>query len=500
MEVTRVLVIGLDSADRHLIDRWIGEGLLPTLQRLREKGVWGSMTPPPGLGNNAAWPSFFTGASPTKHGRYTYCMIAPRSYHTAKFGPDDYRCEPFWNSLCRAGRRVAILDVPKAPLAKDLNGVQIADWALHDPIYPRPCSWPTPWSVEVVERLGNDPVEMCDGHDGGVEQLLRLREALLVRIQRKTQFVCEVLERQEWDFATAVFADSHCAGHHFWHLHDASHRAHDPQARGKTGDLLQEIYVALDSALARVLESAGGQTRVIVFSALGMGPNNSGHDLLDEALRRFEKTPAVGEGRRLYRTLGVIKHWMPLRLRRRLGPLVQDQLANILLSRDRRSRRCFAEPHNDVLAGIRINVKGREPYGQVAPGADYESYCQHLGEQLGSLINLDSHRPAVKSVTHSRELYPQAPPGELPDLFVEWNKDTPIDRLGGPSIEPVSRSSRRHRTGDHTPDGFYIAAGPGLALRRAAAPATVLDIAPTVAAWLNVPLSEFETSPLPLLD
>ena len=191
---------------------------------------------------------------------------------------------------------------------------------------------------------------------------------------------------------------------------------------------------------------------------------------------------------------------MPLRLRRRLGPLVKDQLANVLLSRDRRNRSCFAEPHNDILAGIRINLQGREPQGRVAPGADYEDYCRHLENRLSSLINLDSQQPAVKSIRHSRELYPQAPPGELPDLFVEWNKESPIDRLGEPGIEPVRRTGRRHRTGDHTPDGFYIASGPGLTSGKAMDPVTVISIAPTVATWLDVPVSGFASSPLPVLD
>ena len=123
-----------------------------------------------------------------------------------------------------------------------------------------------------------------------------------------------------------------------------------------------------------------------------------------------------------------------------------------------------------------------------------------MERQLGALINLDSGRPAVQSVIRGRDLYADAAPGELPDLFVEWIKDTPIDRLGGPGIEPVERAHRRHRTGDHTPDGFYIAAGPGVARRRAVAPATILDIAPTVAAWLDVPLPNCETPPLPLQE
>jgi len=94
---------------------------------------------------------------------------------------------------------------------------------------------------------------------------------------------------------------------------------------------------------------------------IGIWPNHSGHDLLDEVLKRFKNTPASGKGRSLHESLSIIKHRVPLRLRRRVGPPLQDRLANLLLSRDRRNRLCFAEPHNDILAGIRINVKGREP-------------------------------------------------------------------------------------------------------------------------------------------
>jgi len=77
---------------------------------------------------------------------------------------------------------------------------------------------------------------------------------------------------------------------------------------------------------------------------------------------------------------------------------------------------------------------------------------------------------------------PTRRPGEFPDLLVEWNKDTPIVHLGGPAIEPVRRSRPRGRTGDHTPDGFYIASGPGLLPGHALELTALLDAAPMVAA------------------
>jgi len=162
---TPVLAIGLDSADRDLIDRWIADGSLPALGSLREAGVWGALSPPPGLGNNAAWPSFFTGAAPDVHGRYTYRTIAPRSYRVGAFAPGDYRCAPFWDALGAAGRRCAVVDVPKAPLSPAPIVVQVADWVLHDPIYPAPRSAPPAWVVAFQRRCGGAagrrPAEGC---------------------------------------------------------------------------------------------------------------------------------------------------------------------------------------------------------------------------------------------------------------------------------------------------------------------------------------------------
>lgn len=493
-----VFALGLDSMDRHLLERWMDDGTLPTLGKLRERGVFGAMMPPPGLGNNAAWPSFFTGSSPAKHGRYGYRMVSPGSYQTKDFSPSDYRKEPFWSELSRSGLRVAIIDVPKAPLSEKLNGIQLADWTIHDPIYSKTCSYPSHWASDVLRRYGKDDVESCDGHNGGMRQIRQMRDAILRRIEQKTRLVCDVLKQEDWDLLTTVFADSHCAGHHLWHLHDSTHPAYQLSLFEAIGNCLKEIYVALDNALSRMLECAGSDKRIIVFSAMGMGPNYSGHDLLDEILSRMEKAPSTS-GKRLFEALEKLKHRIPLKLRRRLGPLLKDQVVNVLLSDARSNSLCFAEPHNDIMGGIRINVRGREPKGRVEPGEEYEKLCQRIKEQLGKLVNLDSNKPVVKQVIHSRDLYPDAPPGELPDLFVEWNKKQPIVRIGGPGIGIVARSHPRHRTGDHNVNGFFLAAGSGFAHREVTEPVAISDIAPTIAAWLGVQLPEIDGAPIDAL-
>jgi len=76
----RVLLIGLDAAAADIIMRGIDDGDLPTFQRLRTEGAWGLVSSPRGFGSGAVWPSFATGVSPAKHGRYYYRQVGPGSY------------------------------------------------------------------------------------------------------------------------------------------------------------------------------------------------------------------------------------------------------------------------------------------------------------------------------------------------------------------------------------------------------------------------------------
>ena len=61
---TRVLAVGLDSADRRLVMRMVAEGDLPHIASLVERGRHGVVRSPPALGDDAAWASFSSGRLP----------------------------------------------------------------------------------------------------------------------------------------------------------------------------------------------------------------------------------------------------------------------------------------------------------------------------------------------------------------------------------------------------------------------------------------------------
>ncbi len=467
----KLLVIGLDAAERSLVDAWCASGDLPVLAGLRRRGASGAIETLPGLGDDAVWASFATGVPPGEHGRYFWQKLEPSSYRTPKFRDRDLAREPFWTLLSRAGRRVAILDVPKCPLTPGLNGVQLADWLVHGRDR-ETCSWPPELAADVLRRFGDDPTDRpeagfhCAVAGIAEREAAAFLSALLGCVEKKERLATEVLVQGGWDLFLVVFKEAHCAGHQCWH------------APGR--EPVKRVYRALDAAIGRLLEQAGPAAHVIVFSDLGMAANYTGEHLLDAVLKRLEAARGVqstGPGRELLARL-------PGGLGQRFHP--------------RAGRLAYQVEHNEISGAVRINLKGREPAGRVAPGREYEELCAWLTRELQALVNADTGQPAVDTVLRRSEVYPGEHSERLPDLFVVWRRDAPIHAVASSAIGEIRKGDPALRTGNHTAGGFYASAGPGIAAG-GEEPASLLDLAPTIARMLGVELPEAEGRPIAAL-
>ena len=80
---TPILMIGLDAAEWTLITRFIDEGKLPALAKLRQRGCSGSLRSPALSYAGGVWPSFYTGQDVPWHG----------IFHNKLWRPDAMRCE-----------------------------------------------------------------------------------------------------------------------------------------------------------------------------------------------------------------------------------------------------------------------------------------------------------------------------------------------------------------------------------------------------------------------
>ena len=490
MTPAKILFIGLDGADRDLILQWVDEGLLPTFQSLLQKGAWGITQDPPGI-NGCHWPTFLSGVSPAQHGRYWAQQIQPGTYEIRSF---NFQEEPFWNVLSRAGCKLALIDAPEAPLAEELNGIQIVE----QPSYKQGTSsfqtYPLSLAAELEIQFGKNPIGSLWTVGRGVTELQDFRQNLLTSIEKKTELSSHFLKQDEWDLCLTSFREAHWVGHQCWHLYDSNHPEYDQKIVDAIGNPMKDIYIAIDAAIGNLLQQVSPETVVIIFASTGMGPNYTGAHLLDEILLRLEKpqtaTMRQGVGSTLnslkrYRFLRQLKKrlWKPIQKLRGTGTGKQPISA---LS----NRKCFQVPSSEAFGGIRINLVGREPQGKIQPGQEYEEFCEALCQDLSELVNHHTGEPLIRNIFRSAEIYQGERPMGHPDILVEWNRNAPIASVYSPKVGKIDKVYWDSRTGDHKPGGVFFVLGSSIEPKPFDQPTSIIDFAPTIASLLEVPLPQ----------
>jgi predicted AlkP superfamily phosphohydrolase/phosphomutase len=76
----KVIVLGLDGLDPGLTERWMAEGNLPNLSRLRSSGGFRSLTSSIPPQSPVAWATFISGRDPGAHGIFDFIQRDPETY------------------------------------------------------------------------------------------------------------------------------------------------------------------------------------------------------------------------------------------------------------------------------------------------------------------------------------------------------------------------------------------------------------------------------------
>jgi len=521
---TRVLAIALDAYDPEIALRLAREGRLPNLRRVLDRAARVEVNSPPAVFVSSLWPTIFTGVSPAEHQYVCWVEVEPDTYEDRWTELSDIRGEPFWDVLARAGRRVAIFDVPHTSPSEALDGidqVQVLEWGAHDR-HLGTRSVPEGLAGELARRFGAHPVggvdpeaiqtfAPCDylhraGDHRSPAEARALLDDVLRGVERKEAASLHLLERGGWDLFLTVFGEGHCTGHQFWAAHDSEHPRHDPDIVRAVGDPVVAVYERLDAALGKHLAVVDDETTVLVFLSHGMGPHYGGTHLLDTVLHRIEVADAGGpQGGSATRALKWLWARSPdaaaqqmnrlaaaaLRQRLRRGDPPTDQLP------PRAARSWFQAHNNDPYGAIRLNVVGREPNGVIRPGAEFDDACEQLRRDLLALVNVETGEPAVLGVVRTDSIFERKPKDRLPDLFVDWDRRRPVEAVYSRRTGLVVQRDTHWRTGDHWPGGLLLATGPGVPEGATLAPADATDLAPTLCSLLDIELRDTTGHPIP---
>jgi predicted AlkP superfamily phosphohydrolase/phosphomutase len=504
--------LGFDALDPGLVGEWARAGDLPTFGRLLETSAWGMVDNPLGLEAGSVWPTFTTGAMPDEHGLFNGGHIFDTSAYELRVRTAAERVrEPFWNAASEAGCRVAVVDVPYVLLEKQLNGIQVVDWLTHVRTWPAGlASQPSHLAAEIAAKHGVNPFagpNLCPTNDAAVDTaaaIVTFRDHLLGRVARKEALFHELLAREQWDLFVGVFHEAHDVGHMCWHLHDAAAEQHDPELAAQVGDPLRAVYSAIDASVGRLLAGIDPTATVVLYLSHGMGLEHTATRFFDDILLALEtayESPREPASRRHWTeyVAPVYRSLIPSAVRRRLANTTPILSAYHHHHVDRLTRRRFFElTPNHATGGVRINLKGRERAGRVAPGREFDALCDRLAEDLAELVNLDTGRPLITSVLRTSDLYPGPMRHALPDLLVEWEKSGPINRVASPKIGTVVRRYHGVRTGDHVKKrGLVLGFGPGIAAGPIDRSIRAMDLAPTFAGVLGLPGDGFAGAPIP---
>jgi predicted AlkP superfamily phosphohydrolase/phosphomutase len=512
----RVMVIALDAADPGLVRSLARAGEMPAMADFLERAAAVPTLAPMGVFVSANWPTIFTATSPDRHGYLCWNEYVGGTYDYRETDPTMMRGAPFWETLSDAGRRVAVIDVPHS-LARPVNGAMLVEWGCHDR-HLGTASWPEDLAAELSERHGThfgcveppgrDQFAPCDYvHRDGAErtddETVALFEDICRGISMKRAASLDLLDRGGWDLFLTVLAESHCVGHQMWHLHDPTHPRHDPALAGRVaGDPVREVYRRLDSVIGDHLSRLGPDDTAYVLFPHGMTAHNDGTHLLDHVLHRLDwgldkpgglgtATQAAAEMTRL----------VPRPVR---GPALRA-LAPVLRERARGSelgplpppaeRRWFLAPNNTVVGAVRLNLAGREPSGRVQSG-DRRAVLRWLSQRLTELVNVDTGGRVVRRCWITDDVYRRSPGDAFADLYVEWERSAPIERVWSPAVGTVAAPYDHWRQGDHVREGLVLARGPGIKPGRRRKAFDTMDLGATFSAALGVDLPDAEGRPI----
>jgi predicted AlkP superfamily phosphohydrolase/phosphomutase len=539
-----VIAIGLDAADPTLIERWIAQGHLKTLARLKQQGAYTRLDTFRQYRAETPWTTFLTGCSPQQTGYWSPVQFHPETYAVTDRGAYDFTdYSPFY--ALGPDYRVAVFDMPQSALSDQANGPQMLAWGAHSALTPRH-SLPATLFQEVLTRHGDHPVFNRDHADTrNLEALRVLKDHLITGIQRRSAICQEWLQQERWDLFLTVFGETHSAGHFFWHLSQPEHPLYGALG-ANTPDLLLETFMAVDAAIAQIVDAAPADAQIVVFAAHGMGANVM--DLpsmffLPELLYRWNFPGKFGiahtapdaqlpPAKTAYKRRGwlgetwsqrydsnPLRAWLrrelPTRLFEKLepwmGPLPEPALAapHTLCAQGHElyfqpavwyqslwsKMKAFALPSYSE-GYIRINLAGREPQG-IVTADDYDAVCQEITDELHQLTDGRTGQPMVREVIRTRTTPLDANP-HLPDadLIVLWQEEHATDVVDSPGLGRVGPVPYL-RTGSHRARGFLLAQGPGIAAGSDLPLGHALDLAPTLLDLMDAPVpSHWQGRPL----
>jgi predicted AlkP superfamily phosphohydrolase/phosphomutase len=469
-----LVLLNFDSVALPLVERLVADGRLPAVAELFTRGRRYPLETPATYFPAGTYPTLYTGLEVAEHGLYYPFQWDARAQRTRY--AEEFPAPPsVWERVSAAGARALVVDPYEARLPSRIDGVFLSGWQFRNRVVLPARSRPSEAERRLSARFGRSPsIEEVFGAQS-VATLRAMRRDLVAAPARVARVARDLLARERFDLVWLTFSAAHLAGHQFWD-------------RERLDTTVADVYAEVDAAIGAILEALPDDAAIVLFAALGMGPDTSRVDLLpgmlDAVLAGDAARPAGG-------SLWRLRARVPMRARAAVAARLPRRAVLDLTARlETRARDWSQVPAfvlaSDVVGYIRLNLRGRERAGVVEP-SEADGLLDRIAAGLATFADPDG-APSVAEVRRTSEVVALGRRSdELPDLLVRWS-DRPaagLDRVVSPELGEVPRvGGGSGRSGNHTSDAWAVLTP---ASRGADRPdGRVVDLAATVCAALGV--------------
>jgi predicted AlkP superfamily phosphohydrolase/phosphomutase len=297
------------------------------------------------------------------------------------------------------------------------------------------------------------------------------------------------MSRHPTDLFAVVFTATDHVQHLFW--------ADMERGEGAAAEMILQTYREVDAMMGRLLEAAGPQADTIVMSDHGAGLLRRVF-YLDQWLvdHGWLFRPGARRAARARGARRLLKRLLPRRTRlylRSRSPWLREKGRGLGESSQVDWSRTTAYSEG-MYGNIFVNLKGREPEGAIAPGAEYDRVLARLTDELLKLRDPTTGDAVVSRVFRKDELYSGPYTDLAPDLLIGWRDyayftSKRAESHGGAWFgeELMIEAADYPHTGTHRIEGTLIMAGPAFK-QGVCQPASLVDLAPTIFALLGIPV------------
>ncbi len=429
----RVVVIGLDGTPYTFFQRAMAKGYMPNFARLVEQGSFRRINSVYPTVSSVAWSSFMTGRNPGKHNIYGFIDRQPGTYKTYIPTSRAMKTDTLWEILSRAGKRVIVVNVPVTYPPRQVNGILVGGFLspnVEKATYP-------PEKAALLRDLGYiidaDPWAARQSKD---KALAEVNAAFDARV--KTMFY--LMEDEPWDFFQMHVMETDRLYHFLWEHMATNDPVYAPQFMAfirKIDHMLGQLHAKLDE-----------RTTLVVMS--------------DHGFCTIKKEVYVN-------------YWLE---QQGWLSFVDD------VPHDKRKLEHLspkAQAYSLVPGRIFIHLRGREPKGNVPPGAEYETLRDEIATAALELTDPDTGERMIQQAIRREQVYSGPHLNQAADLIL-----VPFDGYDLKGNLGKERLTFRGEEleGMHTYDdaALYIQ---GQELRKG--PIWVADPMPTILALMDVP-------------